>query len=105
MICVTIPQWHEESYDPGDLVSLTDIYALAPFLKAATLRSYATGRRAHRVYGPMPAPVCRISNRKLWLRTQIESWLVLHIPRSRHSRAAVARAQRDTMVAWPTTHD
>lgn len=67
------------------------------------LRSYATGRREHAVRGPMPEPVARIANRRLWLRTQIEWWLEPMPEAWRRNAAELARWKRDraaTVAAW-----
>lgn len=77
---MTLPDWHESGLAAGDVVHLGDIAALATDLQPAALRSYATRRRTSRKYGPMPEPVATLSNRRLWLRVDIERWLQLHLP-------------------------
>lgn len=85
-----VPDWHRTSYQPHEVVGLVEIAALEGAPEYAALRSYATGRREHALYGPMPAPVARIANRRLWLREQIVEWLTIPIPRWRRTRQAVA---------------
>lgn len=87
-----IPQWHEAGLDPKDVVSMVEISKMPGSPKYDALRSYMTGRRTHRILGPAPAPACRVSNRKVWLRSDIEVWLapMLLTGFARH-RATVAR--------------
>lgn len=87
-----LPQWHETSYDPREVVNLRTIAEMRSAPEYDALRSYATGRREHAVYGPMPRPVARIANRRLWLLADVEEWLTIPIPRWQRSR--------NTMQAW-----
>lgn len=70
-----IPQWHETGIDPRELCSQVQIAELVKrFVSYDTLRQYSCHSRKHRYWGPMPDPVCRISNRNLWLINDIEAW-------------------------------
>lgn len=86
---MTIPQWHETDYYPTQVASLIEIAEEYAAPSYAALRSYATGRRSHALYGPFPEPVCRIANRRLWLRLDIIAWLTCPIPPFRRSRRVV----------------
>lgn len=44
--------------------------------KYAALRSYATRRRTHSRLGDMPDPVCTVGPSRMWLRTDIATWLI-----------------------------
>ncbi len=70
-----LPSWHETGIPGRALVNATAIAAMRGAPTPAALRSYATGRRTHALYGAMPDPVCKVANRRLWLRTDIETWL------------------------------
>lgn len=85
-----IPQWHETSYDPAQVVNLRTISELYAAPSYSALRSYATGRREHKILGPMPAPVARIANRRLWLLADIEEWLTIPLPKWQRSRTSIA---------------
>lgn len=90
MPLVEIPEWHETNYDPAEVVNLRAIAEIPGAPSYAALRSYATGRREHALYGPMPAPVARIANRRLWLMRDIDEWFTVPIPQWRRSKAAIA---------------
>lgn len=103
---VELPEWHETGIPAGDVVGLTDIVRMEGAPKYAALRSYSTGRREHALLGPMPDPVCRISNRRVWLRTDVEHWLTCPIPAFRRSRRTVQRwidAGRPRGATMPAT--
>jgi hypothetical protein len=85
-----IPEWHRTTYQPHEVVGLVDVSKLQGAPEYAALRSYATGRREHALYGPMPAPVARIANRRLWLLAEIREWLTCPIPQWRRSEQTVA---------------
>lgn len=70
-----IPWWHETNYEAHEVVGLSQIALLKNAPPYDALRSYSTHRRTHPTYGPMPAPVCKISNRRLWLLSDIASWM------------------------------
>lgn len=84
-----IPEWHTVSYDAAEVVNLRTIAAMPGSPDYAALRSYATGRREHRVLGPMPAPVTRIANRRLWLTVEVREWLTIPLPQWRRSKWAI----------------
>ncbi len=83
--------WHETGLPAESVVNLEAIGQLPGAPKPAALRSYSTRRREHRLLGPMPDPVCRIANRRLWLRTDIELWLTCPLPHYRRSKEAVRK--------------
>lgn len=85
-----IPQWHETTYDPTEVINLRGIAGILGAPDYAALRSYATGRREHALYGPMPAPVARIANRRLWLVTDVTEWMTVPIARWRRSKPSIA---------------
>lgn len=84
-----LPPWHETQIDPRELVNLTQIAQLPGAPGHDALRSYATGRRQNAILGPMPDPVAFIANRRLWLRRDIELWLICPIPSWRRSKATL----------------
>lgn len=88
-----LPEWHEVSdrYDHDDVINLKAIAELDDAPGYDALRSYATGRREHALLGPMPDPVCRIVNRRLWLKADIAAWLHCPIPAWRRTKQAIAR--------------
>lgn len=75
-----LPEWHETGLDADAVVNLKQISEMDDAPGYAALRSYSTGRREHALYGPMPTAVARISNRRIWLRADIELWLTVPIP-------------------------
>lgn len=83
------PQLHETGLDARDLIGMREIVEHYPSHSPAyaALRSYATGRRVHHWLGPMPRPAAKIGRRKLWLKTEIESWLVLTRPKWQRTRS------------------
>lgn len=85
-----LPPWHETTYDPREVVNLRTISELYGAPSYSALRSYATGRREHKILGPMPDPVARIANRRLWLLADIERWLTIPIPQWRRSKTTIA---------------
>lgn len=84
-----LPQWHETGLPPEAVVNLLEIARMPSSPGYAAIRSYSTGRRTHPLFGPMPDPVCRIANRRLWLRTDVELWLTCPIPKFRRSRRMI----------------
>ena len=92
-----LPEWHEVSdrYSAAEVVNLGAIARLDGAPGYASLRSYATGRREHALLGPMPDPVARIANRRLWLLADIQRWMTIPIPEWRRSRAAVDKWIKD----------
>lgn len=86
-----LPEWHETGLPPESVVSLHEIVRMDGAPRYDALRSYATGRREHALLGPMPDPICRMANRRLWLRTDVELWLTCPIPAFRRSRRTVQR--------------
>jgi len=108
---VEIPEWHQTSYDPAEVINLRSIAGLTGAPGYAALRSYATGRREHALYGPMPAPVARIANRRLWLMADVQEWLTVPIPAWQRSKQKVAdwieqgRPRRATADAEPAPID
>lgn len=86
-----LPAWHETSLPARAVINLRSIAQITHAPNYDALRSYATGRREHRVYGPMPEPVARIANRRLWLRTDIEMWLTCPVPQWRRNKSALER--------------
>lgn len=87
-----IPDWTAASkhYEPHEVGGLVDIGKLRGAPAYDALRSYATGRRTHALYGPMPAPVARVANRRLWLLAEIREWLTCPIPAWRRSEQTIA---------------
>ena len=99
--------WHYSNLDPQDVLSLADIVKMAEGRIAySALRSYATHRRTHKLYGPMPAPVSRVANRSLWLRWQIDWWLTdPPFPAWQRHKARIdiwKRGRAGTMMEWET---
>lgn len=86
-----IPAWHETDLPARAVINLRGIASMSGAPGYAALRSYATGRREHRVYGPMPDPVARIANRRLWLKTDIEMWLTCPIESWQRNKSALER--------------
>lgn len=86
------PEWHTVShlYDSAQVVNLRAIAEMPGAPEYAALRSYATGRREHALYGPMPAPVARIANRRLWLMRDVQEWLTVPIPAWQRSKQKIA---------------
>lgn len=84
-----LPAWHEAGLPPQAVINLRAIAQLDGAPSYSALRSYATGRRMHALYGPMPDPVARIANRRLWLKTDIEWWLTCPIDEWRRNADAV----------------
>lgn len=87
-----IPEWHtvSASYAPHEVAGLVQVAKLPGAPEYAALRSYATGRRVHALYGPMPAAVARVANRRLWLLAEIREWLTCPIPAWRRSEQTIA---------------
>ena len=87
--------WHLTDYDPHDVVNLSQISQMSGIVGEISydaLRSYATGRRTHVNCGPMPDHVARVANRRLWLRIDIELWILpLSIPKWRRPRYSPVR--------------
>lgn len=86
-----LPEWHDTDYAPEQVTNLREISGMGNAPAYDALRSYATGRREHALYGPMPAPVARISNRRLWLREDVRAWLTCPLPRWRRNRSDIRR--------------
>jgi hypothetical protein len=86
-----LPEFYETNLPGRAVINLRSIAQITHAPNYAALRSYATGRREHRVYGPMPDPVARIANRRLWLRTDIEMWLACPIDNWRRNASALER--------------
>lgn len=79
--------FHLSGYSSDDLVCLREIASEHDEMTYDALRSYATHRRTHIYCGPMPLPVTKIANRRLWLRIDIELWMLpMSIPKFRRSR-------------------
>lgn len=85
-----IPEWHETNIPPRELVDLEEA-SLIVDMNYATMRSYSTGRRTHPWWGRLPDPVCRIANRKLWLRRDIELWVQCPLEPWQRSRRNMRR--------------
>lgn len=88
-----LPDWHTTGLHHADVVSIKQILAMEHAPRYDALRSYATHRRTSSLLGPMPLPICRLANQRLWLRTDVERWLAFGVPLWRRSRAVVRRAQ------------
>lgn len=88
-----LPDWTEVStlYSGRDVVNIKVIADMPHAPEYAALRSYATGRREHALYGPMPPPVARFLNRRLWLKADIVEWLTCPLPAWKRNRHDVAR--------------
>lgn len=86
-----LPEWHEVSdlYDAADVVNLGAVAEMDGAPAYAALRSYATNRRTAAVLGPMPDPIARIANRRLWLKVDIETWLTIPIPQWQRCKSKV----------------
>lgn len=84
-----LPLWSDTNYPSAELVNLQAMRDIPGIPEAASLRSYATGRRSHALHGPMPAAVCRVGNRRLWMYADIIRWLTCPIPPWRRSKHAI----------------
>jgi len=70
-----LPPLHElEFIQPTALMCATEI-AKRFKLKHYNVRSWSTGRRTSKKYGPMPPPIGIVANRPVWLYGDIIKWL------------------------------
>lgn len=86
-----LPLLHETKLDPRDLITLADVARIDHAPAYAALRSYGTRRRTHPWLQEMPEPVCMIGPSRMWVRTEIESWLepLARMKRIRSRRAKI----------------